>query len=389
MSRLRIRYTSAQTIQQVQNGWVSRTATLPGIQERCEDVNHGRNPPLGGSTDCGGPLLIMKGGNAHQVATITSGSYQGTQVYLQGAGLLIRPPILTDAQVKGEGATAISRSSPTNPVFNASTFIGEARQGGLPAISSVKTWKDSVAQFRDSNKRDPLWHRPGSSEFLNYQFGWLPFVSDMQNFVHATKTSTQIMKDLRSGSGKNTREGYHFPETKSVESGAGNRLLVRPDVVSWGSAASTWYKEAGARMWFNGTFTYYLPMGNSVGDQMDRFNAYANKLYGVRITPEVLWNLTPWTWALDWFGNTGDVLANISMLGNDSLVMKYGYMMYHNYSRTVTSCGAASNRGGASVVQLSETKKRFGASPYLLFADSGSLTARQGAIVAALGLNRL
>jgi hypothetical protein len=40
-----------------------------------------------------------------------------------------------------------------------------------------------------------------------------------------------------------------------------------------------------------------------------------------------LWQLTPWSWLVDWFVNARDVTRNLSAFYLDGLVMPHGYVM--------------------------------------------------------------
>jgi hypothetical protein len=119
--------------------------------------------------------------------------------------------------------------------------------------------------------------------------------------------------------------------------------------------------------------------------------SHANYLYGTRITPAVLWEIAPWSWLADYFGNMGDVLTNLSAFGNDNLVCNYAYIMVH--TKTTKSCswfGTSVNNGPlqTSFDLVTETKQRLRAGPYG-FAATGGLSAHQESILGALGLSRL
>jgi hypothetical protein len=108
----------------------------------------------------------------------------------------------------------------------------------------------------------------------------------------------------------------------------------------------------------------------------------------VNLTPEAVWNVTPWSWAADWFGTTGDVLHNISALGKDGLVLQYGYIM-HSQMRDESRYATYSAARSSSWYERSEkTLVRRPATPYGFGVDLNSLSAKQTAILVALGLSR-
>jgi hypothetical protein len=128
---------------------------------------------------------------------------------------------------------------------------------------------------------------------------------------------------------------------------------------------------------------------------MDRWAQEADKLLGIRITPEVLWDLEPWSWLVDWFSNVGDVFTNITRFSHDGLVMKYGYVMARfDMTDEHTSYGtlwkdATMSTGMSTIVRGNTVKMRQHATPFGFgLSPSTDFTARQWAIIGALGLTR-
>jgi len=136
-------------------------------------------------------------------------------------------------------------------------------------------------------------------------------------------------------------------------------------------------------------------MFSAVGG-VDRL-AVARKLLGADVDPEVLWDLAPWSWAVDWFSSVGDVIHNLSAYSSDGLVLRYGYIMEHSIVRdTYTYSGDLGliprcNFTGrpADLVVTSEKKLRRRSSPFGFGLAMSELTTRQKAILAALGLSRV
>jgi len=123
---------------------------------------------------------------------------------------------------------------------------------------------------------------------------------------------------------------------------------------------------------------------------MRRQEAIFNRLYGLRLTPEVVYNAIPWTWALDWFTNTGDIMANISALSRDGLTLEYGFLMQEARVHTVTV--AESTDGGvrrtARLENINYTKRRVRANPYGFGLTGLATTNRQKAIIAAIAATK-
>jgi len=132
---------------------------------------------------------------------------------------------------------------------------------------------------------------------------------------------------------------------------------------------------------------------------MDRISLIAKQVFGAKLTPETLWNLTPWSWAVDWFSNTGDVLSNVSSWKSDGLVMQYGYIMETSITRHTYRYIPTKNWNGVSpytgdykaippliVEKISKIRRR--ANPFGFGVTWDGLSPIQATIAAALGLSR-
>lgn len=294
------------------------------------------------------------------------------------------------------GAKAIALCKPTNSVADLGTALGEILREGLPSMLGASTWKDRSSKVRGA-----------SGDYLNLQFGWLPLISDVRKAATAYRESAKILKQFERDSGRLVRRQFSFPDIKEVTehvqvspTPSGNARPWTPTTLGavggffTGGApnpgAQLWRtKEREVKRWFSGAFTYYLPRSNSL-DGLTRQLALADKLYGVSVDPEMLWNLTPWTWALDWVGNMGDVISNVSDAQTYGLVMPYGYMMEESITKyTYTWIGL--NLPGLSTVSTtftSHVKLRRAASPYGFGLTWDGFSPKQLSILAALGITR-
>lgn len=290
-----------------------------------------------------------------------------------------------------KGSTAIARTIPTNSAADVATFLGELREG-LPSLIGSAMFKSG---FRD--------YRKVGGEYLNVEFGWKPLISDVQKFYTAVRDSDKILNQLRRDSGRNVRRKYDFPlDTVTTTT----RTLS-------GSAATPWplnnfgyqvFHNGGAdaryvqtdtitrKTWFRGCYTYYLDPGDTAMGRASRVQQEAAKLLGLELTAETLWNLAPWSWAVDWFTNVGDIIHNMVAFSQDGLVLRYGYIMETaTHDRTHTITGLKPQNGNIPS-ELTETyrtisKQRLRATPWG-FGFNGGISPRQLAIVGALGISR-
>jgi hypothetical protein len=337
--------------------------------------------PLNVNVDDGGPWQMQKTFDVCSPANLIAPKFEGDFTVgnpRYGWASLSTTAQPTDLAMKGLGTTAIARCAPSNPSFSIPQFIGELREG-LPSIVGHGVLKERTRKCREAG-----------SEYLNVEFGWKPLVSDLRKFATAVNDSHEIWENYRKGSNQKTRVGYHYPEEADSVSVTGEFIPV-PTTTYYGFLTGTAVQYRVRKNWFKGCFKYYIPEPVDFHTKMQYWQSEASKLLGVRLTPDTVWNLNPWTWAADWFANTGDLMTNVSNLGTDGLVLQYGYQMAEETLRTHRVGGMYNSFTGNYLSSTRDTLqkrcKRVPSSPYGFNATLATLTGRQLAIIAALGLS--
>jgi len=302
----------------------------------------------------------------------------------------------SEGELAALGTTAISRCAPTNSVANLAASIGELFQDGLPKILGAALWKTRTQTVRDVA-------RQSGGEYLNVEFGWKPLVSDVTDLAKGVIRLDDLVTQYIRDAGKVVRRRYNFPPVQTKESSI-VKSNCSPVSVSQSNDFSVfdfstlnkgvvWRdRETSIRRWFSGAFTYHLP--SDTGDWQSTYVAVARKVLGGDLTPDVLWQITPWSWAIDWFVNVGDFVKNTDAWAADGLVLKYGYVMEHSIVRdTYTFVGPNGYKTAGVLpppyVLVTETKLRRRATPFGFGLTFDGFSNRQKAIVAALGLGRL
>ena len=300
------------------------------------------------------------------------------------------------ATLNALGATAISRCKPGQPVVDLAVGLAELFREGMPHMVGSTLWQTRAKQLGPPPKK-------GSDEYLNWVFGWQPLIADIKNSVFALRNQDALLSQYERDSGRLVRRRYDFPleRVSALDLTLTSRRpygltvsglkagMFKNDDTSQGTLRRTTTVEK--ERWFSGAFTYYLPAGYYSRSAMIRAASKAKVLLGIELTPEVIWNLTPWSWAADWFANTGDVLSNVSDFGLDGLVMHYGYMME---TSTVTREWILSGHGlrGApdplTLTLVKRQKQRIKASPFGFGLTWDSFTPRQIGILTALGISK-
>jgi len=152
-------------------------------------------------------------------------------------------------------------------------------------------------------------------------------------------------------------------------------------------------RKTTQRRWFSGAFTYHLGMDPYSLNRMEGMQQDANHLLGLDITPETLYNLAPWSWAVDWVSSLGDVVSNLTDHIQYGLVMPYGYLMEHTIVSDTYYWSGPTNLKVSTIVPspitlVTETKLRRKANPYGFGLTWNSLSTKQQAILAALGITK-
>jgi hypothetical protein len=284
------------------------------------------------------------------------------------------------------GGTAINRTLPTKSASNLALTLIELVREGIPSMIGSALMRGGV---------NP---RTLAEEYLNYEFGWAPLIRDVQSLMTAVVQSAKILEEYHRQSGEHIRRRFDFgtdTKTDTFELGSIlNSTLVYAGLTEGTkvvSARPQVTRKVTQKTWFSGAYRYYLPYGDDLLSQIKLWESNANHLLGVRITPELLWNATPWTWLLDWFANIGDVISNISHIGRDGLILHYAYIMQETTVEAEFSFPGSRPYGGGPA--LGETvyvtrKNRRKASPYGFGLTTEEFSPKQWAILGALGLTQ-
>jgi len=222
------------------------------------------------------------------------------------------------------GASGIAQADPLKSSVDLGvTFAELAREGiripGYALKFAKDTWESGLKRAAD--------------EYLNVAFGLAPLLSDLKQFWDTTRNFNNLLQQFARDSGRTVRRKWGWPpvEARRQWKDVGKRTLgpsarysITYDVIE---RSTTWKS-------FSGAFVYNLPVDKTVMSSLDNLRRKADRLYGLNPDIETLWNLAPWSWALDWFTNAGDVIHNINAFKTQGLVMRYGYVMYEQSYET-------------------------------------------------------
>lgn len=275
------------------------------------------------------------------------------------------------------------RLAPTAEVFDAGQFLGELREGLPSVVPSLL--KGKIAFFKDLG-----------SDYLNIEFGWKPFINDLENAWRA-------LQDAQNAISRPFGPIHRFREIETpfdsssttgvianVVGGIPWRTGYLNNVELYGLAPG--YRSQGTtnvssetvvaveqKNWFEANFFLLPKLGYDPNSYMSRLDSLVN----VRLTPAVLWELAPWSWLVDWGLKIGDALDTAERLADDRVHAQYAYGMSHTKVRQHTT------NVYNSMAHMYERKERVRANPYgFKVGGFAGLNTWQQSILLALGLTK-
>lgn len=289
-------------------------------------------------------------------------------------------PVTTLINPAAFGAEAWNKFKPAKPTLDLGVALAELRE--YPRMFDIQ-----LRNLRDAG-----------GLYLNAEFGWKPLLSDIRRFLRLTHNLQRRLTQLARNNGKWVRVGGPVSSERTVletwdvpiPANLGwPHISPNPTGYFYGArpstAAGSQYVES--EIWFSGCFRYYMPEFSQALD-ISPLNAATRRMYGLNITPSLLWNLMPWSWLVDWFTNVGDIMSNLSDVGVD-LVAKYAYVMgkyRHVAEQQSTGYYYDNDAVSVSIRRENVVKRRNAANPFGFGLSDKDLSVRQWAILTALGI---
>lgn len=302
------------------------------------------------------------------------------------------PPVSSTNYRNLYGNRAFVDLMPQKSPVNLLVSLAELYKDGLPSYEALRSTHNSF--------REKL-----ADSHLETQFALRPLASDVKGLASIAARASDLIRQFHRDAGRSVRRRAVIDDVTTWDRGevqnadlafgpandpSGNGISYR--VIDPGNSLGTleWIDSSHRVTRFSGAFAYHLDrFGLSVAAMADDVES----LLGLNITPEVFWELTPWSWLFDWFANFGNLISALSATWSDSMILRYGYLMVHQKTtRTLFRKDGVRDYDG-NVLPLiwetfSERKERVRATPYGFGFDLGSLTAMQGSILAALGISK-
>jgi len=305
------------------------------------------------------------------------------------------------------GPEAWAKSAPKIQMADGFVFLSEARE--LPSMLMDqarrfhKEWKAIAGSAGDSGgwRMQP---KQAADEYLTQQFGWAPFLGDLNKFFKAYLNADDYMRRMSQGHDKwlhvrrvllddhqvtDQSSGTYTWNLLPNNNWDQNQHMRPGQVPTYGT-----YTETSQLVTTSGMFKWYKPEFDMTNPD---YNGILNTLYrqstmyGVRVNPSNIWRATPWTWLIDWGLNVGRNIDALTAYVEDGVVCKYLFLMHHTVKRQVTDIRLPVARGDVALqyVNSVDVKLRRGVdSPFGFGSPWDTLSPWRLSILGALGISK-
>jgi hypothetical protein len=279
-------------------------------------------------------------------------------------------------------------------------------RGDVPSI--LKNYRRALFDYQSKTRS----LRYAGSEYLNIQFGWQPLIAEYANMIRVF-IGLDRMVYAESNRRKRAWDG---PSTATV--GAATDRVLSDNPIA-GATGETWRTISGspdlAHPWNLTTTTKSLVREDyrfsarysSLVKPNSRSNGFVEKAedtlrqLGLVDDPSLVWELTPWSWLIDWAANIGNSIVNAHVYsplsGRHSVDYAYFTTCLTEVNEeeivSVNEYGTGWPTRSYTVVRprsyfSTVSKNRSRATPFGFGTQLGSITTQQFAILVALGLAR-
>lgn len=297
--------------------------------------------------------------------------------------------------------------SPIRPDFRLARFLGELRDANKMFRAN------SYFLGADTRVRGLYLPKPSSlaAANLNYQFAVVPTISDIKKGAEAVLKSEKIMKQyIRDATRTIRRTSERQIDSKTFRE---NGVPIGPTLLG-GTCAGMKYRCISGAIpgpyyqpqmigYLNtrltqrafATYSYAIPDLDGIAGRYDQYVGEAQRILGIKFDAQTLYDLTPFSWMLDWFVDIGGVLGFQQQVADYQLVAKragftlewsvHGELgMSQSFPPDTSDMRGAYNGGQTATVvgkrQVRRSGNPFGMSPDWNFSDF------QWQILGSLGL---
>jgi hypothetical protein len=317
--------------------------------------------------------------------------------------------------LSSSGARAYNLMRPKPETLDIPRSLVELKD--LPRMLQARG-KDFDSAYRALTRNNPRRQRDAirsasrmpkglADRFLEYQFGWRPFVNDLSGLFGLVDRVGRHVAMRKRYNDRWVKRRRTEPIQQSVEvvySSSGSSLSCTPALAASGqfnylmpgSARYRIVQEKTTSVWFTGLFKQYRIEFDPEYEKAHPRTAQARQVLtslGYYVNPMVVYKLTPWSWLADWTSSVGDNLQAYQDYIDETVVSKHICGMRHKTSQLKYQQYARCRDGSSlsfEFVRGFESKYRIPSlNPYSFSLTSPSnLSGVQQLILGALGISK-
>jgi hypothetical protein len=320
-------------------------------------------------------------------------------------------------ELQQHSGSAWSKTKPKLEKANLFVSMVEARDIPRMLRTTARFLHDEWKAIGGNLTGETMTPKGAADQFLNGNFGWVPFLSDLRTLFAVYHGTDHYMKRVSETNSKPTRRRSTLVGLPVGEVGPDGKPRIRYDPVrsdlkvsggfgqicnpvlnaNFFSVNPSWETReiVEDKVTAVGKFTFYRPeFDTGLSEYNSQWFAIQRQLtmYGLRINPSNIYRATPWTWLIDWFVNVGDHFDLLTDMLVDSIVANYLFLTQRKVTtRRVIQTLPFRETGSLTLYWdfIIKTIERVGAnSPYGFSLTWDTLTPRQLAILGALGITR-
>jgi len=263
-------------------------------------------------------------------------------------------------------------------------------------------WRKTIGVNSQRSLGWQMLPKKAANHFLNHQFGWRPFISDLTSISNICENTRALIDELSNRNGVPMKRRVHLNREhfsgRVYRSVQGNVSPCYPVAIPWkylnGEVVVEIWDEWSSDIYATGSFSFWRPeFDRAALDYHTMWKAIRRYLtvYGVRINPSTIWSVLPWAWLVSWVTNIGKHVQTLTDTMFDSITASNFYVMRkYDYTRTVKVLHPFID--GQLLLEFPrhvKTKQRDPASSSYGFSlTDDMLSPRQLAIVGAIGVTR-
>ncbi len=314
--------------------------------------------------------------------------------------------LTTAVQRQGTANAFFSNTAPERPTAHLLTTVVELLRGDIPSL--LKNYHRAL--FNYQSKTRALQY--AGSEYLNIQFGWWPLINEYANMLKVLigldrMVYSESNRRQRSWDGPSnvtfTGDMANRPWTNAPLTGGGEKFQYLTGAshyftpVVYNTRSKSLVREDYK---FSSRYSSLVKATSASTGFVERAEEVLRQL-GLVDDPTLLWELTPYSWLVDWVANIGNSISNAHTL---SPISGRHSVDYAYFTTQLTSVEEDEVRSVSTPIAAWRTRNhrfirpkgywstvqrvRDRATPFGFGTQLGSLSAPQFAILVALGLAR-